>query len=151
MAAAVLRVALWRVSDKMKQAWQRLRKTCYGTGARHIRPGYQNRPTTQPAWKNTPNDSPEFLQAVRLFLDCSDSLGKSDLYRADAIELMAQYLGSRVDEQIKLAMDAHRAGLRRRRAGTLPRRWRCWATSMRCLPLIRLTGSIAGSISRGMG
>jgi alpha-N-acetylglucosaminidase len=96
--------------DKMKQAWQLLRKTCYRAGAQHIRPGYQYRPTTQPAWKNTPNDSPEFLQAVRLFLDCSDSLGKSDLYRADAIELTAQYLGSRVDEQIKLAMDAHRAG-----------------------------------------
>jgi alpha-N-acetylglucosaminidase len=96
--------------DQMTQAWQLLRKSCYGKAVSGSRPGYQNRPTTQPAWKNVPNDSPEFLQALKLFLDCSDSLGKSELYRADAIELTAQCLGSRVDEQIKLAMAAHQAG-----------------------------------------
>jgi alpha-N-acetylglucosaminidase len=96
--------------DEMKQAWQLLRKTCYAKPAAHTRPGYQYRPTTQPAGKNPSDDSPEYLQAVKLFLSCGDSLGKADLYRADAIELTAQYLGSRADEQIKLAMAAHGAG-----------------------------------------
>ena len=96
--------------DAMKQAWQLLRKTCYGKRVYDVRPGYQHRPTTQPAWTNMPDDSPEYLQAVKLFLQCDDSLGKSELYRADAIELTAQYLSSRADEQIKLAMDANRAG-----------------------------------------
>src|SRR5206468_9816974 len=97
-------------------AWQLFRKSCYSKSAAHTRPGYHHRPTTQPAWQNTPDDSPEFKQAVKLFLDCADSLGKSELYRADAIELTAQYLGSRADEQIKLALAAHRAGNAEERA-----------------------------------
>jgi alpha-N-acetylglucosaminidase len=66
--------------DEMKQAWQLLRKTCYAKHVEGVRPGYQRRPTTKPAWKNTPDDSPEFLQAVKLFLKCGDSLDYSVLY-----------------------------------------------------------------------
>jgi alpha-N-acetylglucosaminidase len=96
--------------EAMKQSWDLLCKTCYGKAAQHTRAGYQYRPVDDPKWKNTPDDSPDFAKALNLFLDCSDALGKNALYRADAIELTAQYLGSRIDQTLKTALDAHRAG-----------------------------------------
>ena len=108
--------------EQMRQAWQLLRKTCYSKSVAHVHPGYQHRPTTQPAWKDTPDDSPDYLKAVNLFLDCADSLGKSELYRADAIELTTQYLGSRADEQIKLALRRIATATPRRATSVRPRR-----------------------------
>jgi alpha-N-acetylglucosaminidase len=96
--------------DPMRQAWDLLRKTCYGKPAKHTRAGYQHRPQENPKWPDTPDDSPEFLEGLTLFLGCGDALGNNELYRADAIDLTAQYVGSRIDVAIKGALDSHREG-----------------------------------------
>jgi alpha-N-acetylglucosaminidase len=90
--------------DAMRDAWKLLLKTTYSKNVYHTRPGYQYRPKPVVDWKNTPEDSPEFLLAVRTFLSCADALKTNELYRADAIELTSQYLSNRVDEHIKAAL-----------------------------------------------
>jgi alpha-N-acetylglucosaminidase len=94
----------------MKQAWDNFRKSCYAHGNGFTRAGYQNRPSTRPSWNRRPNDAPEFLKGLKQFLSCGEALGKSELYRADALELTAQYLGFRVDSCLRVALRAHRAG-----------------------------------------
>jgi alpha-N-acetylglucosaminidase len=57
-----------------------------------------------------PDDSPEFLQGLKLFLQCSPALGGNLLYRADALDMTAQYLGSRIDALVLAALSANRSG-----------------------------------------
>jgi alpha-N-acetylglucosaminidase len=97
--------------DSMRRAWDLFRKTCYGERVDHTRATYQHRPTAKPTWKDDrPNDTPEFRRGVELFLAAGDEVGTEKLYQADAIEFTCQYLGSRIDEAIRAALAAHKAG-----------------------------------------
>ena len=72
-------------SEKMKEAWKLLRESCYGTFTDHPRVGWQSGSTGS----GTQYNGPKFHQAVQAFLACRDELGKSPLYRADAVEMAA--------------------------------------------------------------
>ena len=85
---------------KMKEVWNLLRKSCYGTFTDHPRFLYQFRPGSGTA---TVHKSKEFNEAVRLFLACANELDSSELYVYDAIELGVQYLGLITDDLLKEA------------------------------------------------
>ncbi|MBS2212668.1 alpha-N-acetylglucosaminidase [Carboxylicivirga mesophila] len=87
--------------DKMKQSWDLLRKSCFGTFTDHPRFRYQFRPG--PGGSGSVHQSDTFEQAVQLFLQCAEELGGSELYKYDAIELGAQLMGLRVDEKLHSA------------------------------------------------
>jgi alpha-N-acetylglucosaminidase len=57
----------------------------------------------------TPVTSTEFVKGLHDFLDCSDQLGKNELYRADAIEFTGQYIGARIDLQLNAALKANQS------------------------------------------
>jgi len=50
------------------------------------------------------------MHAVELFLECSDELKNSELYRNDAIELSALYLSAKADIYYKSALKADSLG-----------------------------------------
>lgn len=81
--------------EDMRSAYDLLRKSALGTFTDHPRFQYQFRPGSG---KATVHKSEDFDAAVKLFLSCSDQLQSSDLYKYDAIEIGAQYLGLRIDE-----------------------------------------------------
>ncbi|HZZ42189.1 MAG TPA: alpha-N-acetylglucosaminidase [Tepidisphaeraceae bacterium] len=95
--------------DDLHQAWDLFRKTCYAIHVDRTRPAYQQRPMLHPKPADRPDDSPEFHQAVKLFLSAADHLQPNDLYRADAIEFTGQYLGNRIDRALHAAISAHLA------------------------------------------
>ncbi len=90
--------------EKMKEAWELLRQSCYGTFTDHPRFRYQFRPTEKHT--GTVHKSEKFEKAVKLFLECSDELNGSKLYVFDAIELVSQLAGLQVDS---LLSDAEKA------------------------------------------
>ncbi|MBR8535864.1 alpha-N-acetylglucosaminidase [Carboxylicivirga sediminis] len=87
--------------DKMKQSWDLLRKSCFGTFTDHPRFRYQFRPGR--GGGGSVHQSPVFEQAVKLFLACADELSDSELYKFDAIELGVQLVGLRADEKLEEA------------------------------------------------
>lgn len=86
----------------MEQAFDYFRKSCYGTFTDHPRFGFQTDYTE--SVKSSVNADSNFREGVRLFLSCRDSLGKSSLYTADAIELTAQYAGYYADRKLQKAL-----------------------------------------------
>jgi alpha-N-acetylglucosaminidase len=95
--------------DDVRRAWDLFRKTCYAEPVDRTRAAYHYRPGPSLRWTRRPNDAPEYHQAVKLFLAAGDQLGNESLYRADAVEFTCQYLGSRVDNALRAALDAHHA------------------------------------------
>ena len=93
----------------MTRAWGMLVESAYGRGATNIKHGFQARPGMIVG--GNVDTSPAFREAVRLFLSCADSLGKSPLYIADATELTAQLLGKAADDRLRNALRAHDAGM----------------------------------------
>lgn len=99
----------------MKRAWDLLRQSCYGTFTDHPRFGWQ----LGTFGGGSVSTDPRFLEGVRQFLTCSDLLGKSPLYQADAIEMTAIALGIQADAdfvEVKTANDAGDAPARDRAA-----------------------------------
>lgn len=95
----------------MIEAWRLLVQSCYAQDIHHSRPRYQYAPLAEiPERDHAPDDSPGYLQAVKLFLGCAPALGGNVLFRADAIEFDVQYLGSRIDALIAAALQAHGRG-----------------------------------------
>jgi alpha-N-acetylglucosaminidase len=88
-------------SPTMKEAFQLITQTCYGTFTDHPRFGFQNRPGSMPA---SVNKNPQFFKAVEMFLQCSDDCKTSKLYQSDAIELTIQYVGLKADSVMKKAI-----------------------------------------------
>ena len=87
--------------EKMKESWDLLRKSCFGTFTDHPRFKYQFRPTGE--HRATVHKSKDFEKAVQLFLECSKELGESELYVFDAIELASQLIGLQTDELLTRA------------------------------------------------
>ncbi|HWB54073.1 MAG TPA: alpha-N-acetylglucosaminidase TIM-barrel domain-containing protein, partial [Tepidisphaeraceae bacterium] len=109
----------------MAQAWQLFCQSCYAHDVSHTRAGYVHRPDINPGeWDGhpatgplrkgpesyLPDDSPQFRQGVKLFLQCSGELGGNALYRADALDFTAQYIGSRIDKLLIAALSANDHG-----------------------------------------
>ncbi len=92
---------------KMKESWNLLRKSCYGTFTDHPRFRYQFRPGKE--GEGTVHQSEDFTKAVKLFLACSEELKGSKLYVFDAIELGTQLLGLEVDNKLYEAQNATRS------------------------------------------
>ncbi len=103
--------------DDMRQAWQLFRKSAYSHDNHGARPGFERRPSTRPIkWTGLPDDSAAYRQGLALFLKCGQALGGNTLYRADAIDFTAQYLGSRIDGLVKGAIGSTDAATRDRDA-----------------------------------
>ena len=86
--------------DQLKRAYELLRQSALGTFTDHPRFKYQFRPGQG---HPTVHRSEAFNQGVKLFLESSKSLESSDLYKSDALELGAQYLGLKVDDLLNQA------------------------------------------------
>ena len=89
--------------ENMKKAFELLNKSAFGSFTDHPMHRYQFRPYSKPEGVEdhaTVHRSEEFGEAVEAFLSCSSILKASDLYKYDAIELVVQYLGLEVDQQL---------------------------------------------------
>lgn len=95
--------------DKMKEAWSLLRQSAYGSLYSYTRFLWQTVVPDQRR-KSRIDTSDKFMHAVELFLECSDELQNSSLYRNDAIELSALYLSAKADIYYKAALKADSAG-----------------------------------------
>ena len=93
----------------MKVAWTELLQSAYNTFGSYPRYIWQTL-TPDERRKGKVNDDPKFMNAVVKFLNCSELLGKNELYRNDAIELAATYLGIKADDFYKVALLADKAG-----------------------------------------
>lgn len=93
------------VPAKIALAGQQLLQSCYNSFSPFPRFVWQ---TVRPDMrrKGTVNTDPAFFSAVENFLDCSDSLKANALYRYDAIEMAAIYLGLKADSFYKQALQA---------------------------------------------
>jgi alpha-N-acetylglucosaminidase len=95
--------------NAMDEAWKLLLQSAYGPGAeslgRHF--SWQRRPTLEPELIKI---DPAFRIAGKKFLPCAGELSSSILYQNDLIELAAQSLALMVDEKLKSACEAFKAG-----------------------------------------
>jgi hypothetical protein len=98
-----------KVPEAVRRAWKLLSGSAYSHGGTTTRHGFQMRPRR--TVQGNVDVSPEFREAVRLFLSSADSMRGSPLYTADAIELAAQVLGGAVDERLRNAIRAHDSGM----------------------------------------
>ncbi len=89
-------------SPAIRDAWTSFRKSCYNSFTDHPRFGWQTMGTS-----GSVHDSPEFRAGVEKFLSAADELKQEPLYRNDAIELAAAYLGHVANEWFALALNAH--------------------------------------------
>jgi len=90
---------------QMKIAWDLLRESVYGSLYSYPRFTWQ---TVVPDTRRVSliDKSPKFLQAIKSFLDCSDTCKKSILYVNDAIEFAALYLAIKADSSYEKALKA---------------------------------------------
>lgn len=95
--------------DNMSKAWNLLRKSTYGSFYAYPRFTWQTVvPDSIRRTKVAMGD--DFFQAVELFLSCSESLQQSELYKNDAIEFAAFYLGAKADLLYIKALEMKRKG-----------------------------------------
>lgn len=94
---------------KMQQAWTLLRQSVYSSLYSYTRFLWQTVVPDQRR-KSFIDTSDKFMHAVELFLECSDELKNSELYRNDAIELSALYLSAKADIYYKSAIKADSLG-----------------------------------------
>lgn len=96
----------------MMQAWKLFRETIYSTFYSYPRYLWQSlKPDNRRVSRHDLND--KFAEGVRLFLSCREQGVASDLYRADAVELAALWLGEVADRHYKTAYEALQKGNRK--------------------------------------
>jgi alpha-N-acetylglucosaminidase len=93
----------------MSKAWQLLLESAYAWHSWSSRHAWQSRPSLEPSAFGV-DTSPLFHEAVESFAACAQQLRASPLYRHDLIELVAQSVGGRIDQQLTNACQAHKAG-----------------------------------------
>lgn len=86
----------------VRDAWASFRKSCYNSFNDHPRFGWQTMGTN-----SSVHDSAEFRTGVEKFLEAADGLKQEPLYRSDALELAATYLGHVANDWFALARSAH--------------------------------------------
>ncbi|MDY8138543.1 alpha-N-acetylglucosaminidase [Aquimarina sp. 2201CG5-10] len=87
----------------MKKAFDLLNQSAFGSFTDHPMHRYQFRPYPKPEGVEdhaTVHTSETFKEAVGAFLSSAPELKESKLYTADAIEMVVQYLGLEVDQQL---------------------------------------------------
>ncbi|MDF3077501.1 MAG: alpha-N-acetylglucosaminidase [Sphingobacteriaceae bacterium] len=94
---------------KMATAWQQLQQSAYSSFSSYPRFIWQT-VTPDKRRKGGINYGPLFNHAVENFLDCSEELKHSQLYRNDAIELSMFYLGMKADEYYLQALHGDSIG-----------------------------------------
>lgn len=95
--------------EKMETAWEQLRESVYSSFSSYPRFVWQLvKPDTRR--KGNVYNSEKFQKGVENFLATSEELKESELYRNDAIELAALYLGNTADDYYKQALAAKEAG-----------------------------------------
>lgn len=92
--------------EAIAQSWNLLRKSCYSHLLPHPQFGWQ----LGRCKIGNVNRDPKFFEATQLFLSCAGKLGKSEGYRADAIERTAIVLSLKADEWFETASNAYMAG-----------------------------------------
>jgi alpha-N-acetylglucosaminidase len=95
--------------EAMRRAWSLLRQSAYGSLYSYPRFTWQ---TVVPDQRRQSliDKSSDFMEAVRLFLSCSDELGCSQLYVNDAIELSSLYLAVIADDYYEKALEVDASG-----------------------------------------
>lgn len=94
---------------QMKQAWELLRKSSYGSYYSYPRFTWQTAvPDTRR--KSKVDMSDDFFRAIEQFLSCADDLKSSSLYRNDAIEFAAFYVCAKADRVYVQALEKKRTG-----------------------------------------
>ena len=89
--------------EKMVQAWNLLRESVYGSLYSYPRFTWQTVVPDQRR-KSMHDIDDRFGQAVALFLECADKCSESALYRNDALELSALWLGELADRHYEKAL-----------------------------------------------
>ncbi len=89
----------------MQEAWQIFFETCYGSFTDHPRLGWQHM-----GFGGTLHQSDKFMKGVELFLSVAPTFKNEPLYRNDAIDLAAAYLGIKANAWFALAKKAHDQG-----------------------------------------
>ncbi|TDN96650.1 alpha-N-acetylglucosaminidase [Sunxiuqinia elliptica] len=90
----------------MNESWKLLRESCYSNLVPHPQFGWQ----LGRCRIGSVNNDPKFYEATLKFLSCSEELGSSANYQADAIERAALSLGLKADEWFVVASDAYQQG-----------------------------------------
>lgn len=88
--------------DSLKEAWTLFRRTAYSNLKDHPRFNWQMKPGTR---RSSVDTSGEFLRGLALFVNTA-GLEHSPLFRQDAVEMTAHYLGIRMHEAIQAALEA---------------------------------------------
>lgn len=94
---------------KMQKAWTLLRQSAYSSLYSYTRFLWQTVVPDQRR-KSFIDTGDKFMIAVESFLECSDELKNSELYRNDAIEFSALYLSAKADIYYKSALKADSLG-----------------------------------------
>lgn len=90
-------------NDKLKNAFELLTKSCYGTFTDHPLFRYQLNPLSRGGGCENPasvHSSENFAAAVKCFLENSSLLKNNELFKYDAIDLVAQFLGLVIDKKL---------------------------------------------------
>lgn len=90
----------------MNESWKLLRESCYSNLVPHPQFGWQ----LGRCRMGSVNNDLKFHEATLKFLSCSEELGSSANYQADAIERAALSLGLKADEWFVVASDAYQQG-----------------------------------------
>ncbi|SEH72354.1 alpha-n-acetylglucosaminidase (naglu) tim-barrel domain [Akkermansia glycaniphila] len=89
--------------DSIRDSWQSFRKTVYGSLCDHPYFNWQQAPGSRGGWAPLLNE--EFLKGISRFVH-TQGLEDSPLFRQDCIELTAHYLGARMAQAKKAALEA---------------------------------------------
>ncbi len=92
----------------IKTAYNLLRETVWGSFTDHPRFEFQFRPPVED--RTTVNCDRRGMEAVELFLNCAGELGDNELYRADAYEMAAHYIGCKTTEMLKYVAELDAEG-----------------------------------------
>lgn len=93
--------------DAMESYWQGMTGSVYGSFTDHPRYNWQFRPGS--VKRGSIAFSGDYFDAVKAFASASDSLGASELYKADLAELTALYLGAKLETLVSAIDDAYLA------------------------------------------
>lgn len=95
--------------EEVTEAWNLLRKSCFGSFTDHPRFMWQVRPGK--TRRGSIDTSDTFLKAIETFASAADQLKDQPTYEADLLEMAAMYLGIKVEQLFRTAIEAEEQGL----------------------------------------
>ncbi len=97
-----------KVTPKIKEAWTEIINTAYSYFTDHPRYNWQFRPSTMQ--KGSIPVTNRFMKALEGFINASDELADSKLYRADLAEMTAHYIGAKCEILVRLINQDYLSG-----------------------------------------